>query len=355
MKMFIKYVYVSIVLMLVFSVFSIITKTDAMIEDVNSKLLDCKCSYVVKTDNILIYENDKINIISNNNEEIIEGDIIDHIIYNGNVYLLIKKEAYALYKVHNNSQLIERLGLNYDNVSDINIYNNEIVIVGKLNDNGVILFVSDKLKEKKEKIFEGDKYQEFTHVMVYYDNIYIGGIKSAHSLNPYYQNVGNVNDIKSFIFKLNDSLEIINSCYFNEGEEREKIKSIIKYNNGLSIMLLGENCYEYELSEDLKCINKRIISNHKLIEIETTKQQNNRHVYIYPCGEMTFLCYYNSEGQLQNFYELDGEYLDYYMNNGRINISYIKNEKTYKIKFFVKVVRTSNPYMLQMTKKCGHY
>lgn len=342
MKIMVKYIYVSIVMILVFVAFSIMSKAESFKEEVTTKVLEQRCSYIIKTELLTIYEDELIYIVNNNNIQKIKGNIVEHIIANDDIYMLVKDDYYYLYKVNNNSLQIDFMRLTLDTANDLDIYNNEVVVVGKLDDNASISIVNLNLKDEMLKTLNGEGYQEFTQIVVSSNYIYVGGIKSAHSNNEYYLNVGSSGELKSFIFQFNQLFEIVNSCYFNEGYNVETIKTIVNYNDGISVMLNSDKCYLYELSSNLECINKKEILNKRLIEIETTKLVNNNHIYIYPSGEMTLLCYYDSNHSLCTFYELEGEYIDHYMEKGHLHIYYNYDEATYKLNLSEYHIEYSN-------------
>lgn len=330
MKIIIKYIYTSIILIVVFSAFSIISKAESNITTYLNKIYNEPLIKYIETKDIKVYVKETEILIKNNQKETIINEIyLDHIKCEDNIYIIVKNEFIKLYKISSNINDIKSINIMYDKVNDLTIYKDSIILVGSINNNSVISKYDLELNEEDELIFTGEGYQEFTHLLIVDEYIYVGGIKSAHSNNDFYLNVGNINDVKSFIFVLNSSFDIENYCYFNEGSSLEKIKSMNRYNDGISIMFECDKLYLFEIDLDLKSCNKKEIKTKKLDEIYTGKKNNNTHLYIYQDSVITRICYYDYNNNLCDLYSFEGEYIDYFVKDGVLNIYYIFDDKVF--------------------------
>lgn len=217
-----------------------------------------------------------------------------------------------------------------DKVNDLIVYNNNIYLIGQLKNNLSIQIINEDLEKSNQLTFEGDGTQEGTCGLIYQNYIYVGGIKSAHTNNEYFKNVGNKGEIKSFVFKFDLDLNVIKQCYFNENEEKEELKSMIIYENKLSVLLSGSKEYIYVLNDNLELIEKDQVGDKLLTEVQTVKKNDCKHLMIKQKNKKTYLLYLDNN-MLNVLYTINGVYLDYQYINGLVTIYYHYDEKTYSV------------------------
>ena len=85
--------------------------------------------------------------------------------------------------------------------------------------------------------------------------IYLIGQKNGISEGSIFKNVGNDEDIKPFIIRMNSSFKIVNEFYINEKTKLEKIKNFA-FNSNISFTIetFDKRFFHYELDNELKLI-----------------------------------------------------------------------------------------------------
>lgn len=329
MKCIFKY-FIAITIFIIISSFkNINVNANTNIETNDTKVYNSEVSKYITNDKVIIIEKENtVYILKEQKEQKLNGSYIAHVLYENYIYLILFDNDYYIYKINDNTSNYQYQQLELNTVNDINIFNNNLIIVGSYNKNSAIFKYNLELNKIDEYIYDGDGYQEFTNILIY-DFIYVAGIKDAICNNDYYLNVGSSGQIKSFIFKLDDDFNIIDSCYFNELSDYETIRSIYKFNDSLSIMLEADELYLYEVDKELNSAKRKIIKTKKLDEIYTGKKNNNIHLYIYQDSVITRICYYNSDNKLTDIYSFEGEYVDYFVSKGVLYIYYNYNNKLY--------------------------
>lgn len=330
MKLVYKLIYLSIVLVVTLSAYKLISKAESNIETYDKKILNNSYDKYIECNDISVTVKDDVIRVNIDYSEIeLTGEYVTHIVYNDSIYLVVLDNDNYIYKINKSDRTSKYSLIDLDVVTEVNLFNNNLIIVGAVKNNAAIYKFNFDLIELDYRIFEGDGNQLFTHTLVDDENIYVGGEKTAHSTNENFKNVGNKGDIKSFIFLLDDDFTVINECYFNEAGSNETIRSMYFYNDLISVMLDGDELYLYEVNKNLEKATKSVIKTKKLNEIYTGKKQNNNHIFIYQDGELIKICYYDTENNLTVLHNFEGEYIDYIVENGVLFIYYNIDNKLY--------------------------
>lgn len=279
-----------------------------------------------------------------NNEEklIIEGIYFTSEISIDNNKLYLATSLY-LYIIDLDDYTYEKQIHNLHEVNDILINNNlNIYLIGSKNNDACILEITND--SMLEYNYGGDNYESFTKAKYIDDRLYLVGLKQAHSNNSPFLNVGNFDDMKSFITIIDINKEILDTYYFNQLTNYEKITSFNIYNQELYLILETSNmAYQYKLSKDLGLLELYQINEHyeKIYElISFNKKQQKIHMYLKEDhDELSILIYQNknrlaskklkTRGIIKNLNLIDGMLYIYVLTNSglmKINIyEYINN------------------------------
>lgn len=230
-----------------------------------------------------------------------------------------------------------------DEVADIILYNDSIVVGGEKNNNVCLEVFNSKFEFINEITLAGEGYQKCTNFLTMNNHLYLFGVKSAHTTNKYFSNVGNKGEIKSFIFSLDNEFNIENKCYLNEQLPNEKIIDAIIFNNNICLFLKAEKNYIMELDENLNLIYKTLNSFDNCKLIYSPKQKSDGYLLVVNKDYYFSILSYNSknyktiiniEGSYLNSKIIDGELIVYYVNNG---CTYKKIIKEYHINYINKL------------------
>lgn len=329
MKLIVKFVSISYILIIIFTSMYIYINAESNIDTKDTVIDNYELDYVIEFNDIFIKEIDNkifINTLIDSYEYL--GKIIDYSISENCYIIMYDNEDYCVLVV-TKEEVVKHELQEFNKINSIEYYNDSIYLVGEVNYNLLVVKYDLMFKIISKTNFDGDGYQEGTKILVSKDYIYIGGIKSAHTLNEYFLNVGNKGDTKSFIFKFDLNLNLVKTCYFNDEYNREIIASMVKFNDHISVLIEGKTKYSYELNEDLEIINQEDVEKNTILEIQTLKQRDAVHLYlIEQFNKITIINYNNNE--INKILTIPGKYLNYNYINGTFIIYYLYGEKTYK-------------------------
>ena len=115
------------------------------------------------------------------------------------------KSNYNEYEVTNDNELLYLLG-----------EENEDAVIKKLNDNNTFSVYC----------LYGTEYESFTSAIVFEDELYLTGVKDAHTKGEFYKNVGSINEIKTFSCKMSVMGAFSEFSFYNHGEKSEEARFI---------------------------------------------------------------------------------------------------------------------------------
>lgn len=234
-------------------------------------------------DNLYVYEYDlKIYVYNGKSIKIADGTLISIDCFENNIYILLTQNEeryiyiYDLEKEITNSFLVEN-GI----YQKIKVHSN-IYIIGSINNDAAILEYTDKGELVAHKNFGGSGEEEFTDLFFINDNIFITGYKDAISYDSCFNNVGNINEKKSFLVRIDKSFEIEKTFYFNNFKSTEKIRSFFYSGNSIHILLACDDLtIQYLFNTNLELISKYSLDNSEYEFIEEIKGVPNDSITLY--------------------------------------------------------------------------
>lgn len=214
-----------------------------------------------------------------------------------------------------------------DSPKAISLCNNSIIIGGSNNNNMSIEKYDETLQLLDNINYIGNGMQMCNQLICIDGYIYVGGIKDAISENKYFKNVGSKNEIKTFIFKLDEDLNLIKDAYFNELMEKEILKDLYQYQDNIGVVIQGDKNYNYVLDKNLNMVSRANIKENVHI-VQTNKKHGIGQLYLYQSPN-----YIKLEIQKNNIVETinmtEGTYINHYVNKGILYIYYLYNETIY--------------------------
>ena len=342
MKLIIKYISITYILVILFTTLFFYIKAESNIDVIDELVDETELDYIYEYNDLIVKEKDDYIYVNNSYEPISLGNIIKCVSTQMYTFVLYFDEMYYnIICFHedklNNTFIIET----FDVVNDIALYDKSIYLVGSINNNLQISEYSFDGDMLNETDYSGDGYQEGTNILVKDNYIYVGVVKSAHTLNDKFLNVGNKTDVKSALFKYDLNLEEVDYIYFNEGDKSERIASLLNFGSNISVMLQCDDVVVYEMNQDLDLLAKDVSKEKHIIELETLKEFVNPHIYVQNELKRIKLYYYNENRQtLIN--EINGDYINHLFNKGSLYIYYTYGNKTYKRKINEYHINYSN-------------
>lgn len=130
-------------------------------------------------------------------------------------------------------------------------FNNHLYLVGKKGCAGIILEYTNDLKEIMHYNYGENNDLEIMDIIKHKDNFYLACTKNAHSVDGQFQNVGNYNDIKTIIIKLNSRMNVEDILYLNNQEINEKPIFFKIQNEKIYFVISSQNKqYYYQVGFD---------------------------------------------------------------------------------------------------------
>lgn len=328
MKLTFKITSITIVVVLMAFMIKLFVKAESKIET-NQSIILKENEDNVNVENIINY-NDKHIIIKNDtillDKEIIKGNLIAHKINTNKLYLIVKDVKNYLYLIKDN-KITKQIEIIMDSPKAISLCNNSIIIGGSNNNNMSIEKYDETLQLLDSINYIGNGMQMCNQLICIDGYIYVGGIKDAISGNKYFKNVGSKNEIKTFIFKLDEDLNLIKDAYFNELMEKEILKDLYQYQDNIGVVIQGDKNYNYVLDKNLNMVSRANIKENVHI-VQTNKKHGIGQLYLYQSPN-----YIKLEIQKNNIVETinmtEGTYISHYVNKGILYIYYLYNETIY--------------------------
>lgn len=328
MKLTFKITSITIVVVLMAFMIRLFVKAESKIET-NQSIILKENEDNINVENIINY-NDKHIIIKNDtitfDKEIIKGNLIAHKINTNKLYLIVKDAKNYLYLIKDN-KITKQIEIIMDSPKAISLCNNSIIIGGSNNNNMSIEKYDETLLLLDNINYIGNGMQMCNQLICIDGYIYVGGIKDAISENKYFKNVGSKNEIKTFIFKLDEDLNLIKDAYFNELMEKEILKDLYQYQDNIGVVIQGDKNYNYVLDKNLNMVSRANIKENVHI-VQTNKKHGIGQLYLYQSPN-----YIKLEIQKNNIVETinmtEGTYINHYVNKGILYIYYLYNETIY--------------------------
>lgn len=189
----------------------------------------------------------------------IEGKINKYIYDDNNVIFTIKElNNDCIYKynlITSEKQLIDKLPII---VNDMVIYNDQLIIVGEEdNDACIYVYTKDGIQICKYQ-YGGIAKESFLRIKICNNYMYIIGQKNGISEGSIFKNVGNNDDIKPFIIKMNSSFKVVNEFYINIDTEYERLNNFdfdsFDGNISFTVETFDKRFFHYELDYELQLV-----------------------------------------------------------------------------------------------------
>lgn len=234
-----------------------------MIPNKNIKAEEEKYNYQQKEEVIL--ENINVDSMYNNetfqvgNEIYIKkyniiksGILVDYLETNEYIYIIYKNsDKCYLEQLNTSGETLKKETINQE-VKDACVLNKKIYLVGTRYNNATIFIYNENLEQETIYDYGGDGYEEYNHVEVVNDKLYLFGLKDGISHNSVFKNVGNVTDKKSFIVTLDDNYKIDKSLYINYQTSNEIISNIVLNNKIYFMVSTNNDKYQYRINNNLE-------------------------------------------------------------------------------------------------------
>lgn len=323
MKLIVKIIPVIIILLVMGFTTFFLTNAESVLEEGTTLVCESRVDNVIHYNDKEIIEDDNIIKI---NDITIKGKIKDYIIDNSDAYLLIHHQKDYIYKISNN-KIVQFKEIAMSNPRTLCQYQNSIIVGGSNQKQMTLIIYSLNLENNKKVVYDTNGFSECVKMTTIDNYLYLGGIKDAVFESTTFKNVGNVGEIKSFIFKLDSTFCLIKDAYFNELTSNEQILDMFDYQHSLGIVLRTSCDCQYLLDINLN-VKSRTAINKNSHYVLTNKKVDDGLVYISEKSE-----YFNLESLKDNKYNsiksVEGDYLNHYFQDGEVYIYYVREEKTY--------------------------
>lgn len=190
-----------------------------------------------------------------------------------------------------------------------------IYIVGSAVDKPTIIILDKNYNKQKIKSYQGEGYAAFTNVFIIDDTIVLLGEKDAYYNNDIFLNVGNKNDLKSFILTMDKTLKEKNIYHFNENRPIEKIVSY-EFQTTIDIILQSSTkSYYYSFDLDLNLVDYFLLDSNanNLGLVKTNKEK----LFIMS-NEESFKILLLEENRLKEIFSLNKSLINYNQVDGGI-------------------------------------
>lgn len=145
---------------------------------------------------------------------------------------------------------------------DITYFDGKVVVVGEELEDACIYVYQTDLQFIQRFCFGGEALERWIHIEQKEDMLFLFGEKEAYSKGSPFLHVGNVDDMKSFIVRLDKGFQMVNSFYVNEQTGYEIFFDISPIEEELTFIIQDEtNQYHlYRLDMTLQKIEKYNLS-----------------------------------------------------------------------------------------------
>ena len=259
MKKILQYGLISFLMMISFLNIEVEASSNEVFEVMTSKVTSASVNDEVHEvrDGYLFTNNNGINYYYNNIKILeLNEDYLCHVTDEDYLYLISKDfEKVNIRKINKTNKKVQKDTLEIDNPQSIKRINEELIIVGSKSSDAIISRYDLNLTYLHSYQYGGKGYEGFKEIYSDGNDYFLLGIKDAHSGNSPFSNVGNANEQKVFLTKINEQGIIIDTVYFNHQEEKEEILDSHFQKQMLVVKIkAGISNYLYYLNTDLHTI-----------------------------------------------------------------------------------------------------
>lgn len=234
-------------------------------EEVLFKYSDsCTKARIINDDYLAIEKKNK-SYLYNKTKNILlgEGSLVDSFIYNEVIYtIVIKDDTSLLYSYNTSTHDIDYISMDKTIINSYQVFNSDIFLLGTKSEDSYIAVINDDFEIDEEFNYGGKGYEEITNSFILDDHLCLCIYKSGISLDSEFINTKTKDDYVSIICELDSDFDVINTFYFNEEANIEKIEQINCSNSIIDIILKADsNKYYYSLDNSFKIITKELIEN----------------------------------------------------------------------------------------------
>lgn len=168
-------------------------------------------------------------------------------------------------------------------IYDITCYDEKIILVGRENNDACIYSFQKNLLLINKKCFGGKGYESFSKIFVIDENLLILGVKDAYSESSCFAHVGNPNERKCFLIKVNRKLEVADAFYINENTIDECIVDCYCDNKYISFLVKDDedSYHQYVINYDFEVVLKIDLGNFFPTSIYIIPYQNKENLVMY--------------------------------------------------------------------------
>ncbi|MBR6515777.1 MAG: hypothetical protein IKT40_02860 [Bacilli bacterium] len=244
------------------------------------------------------------------------------------IFMFCNEEHGArLYSFNKFNQSIDETYL--ENVYIAKIYNhqNQIYLVGKENNDGLLLVLDYDFNVTDKRVFYSNGDILVNNLFFVDDYYYITIYKSAIANNSEFINQGNIGEYKSILVSLDDGMSVDNVYYFNHNMQNEIIKNIFIKDEIIYLLLETLNSIHlYQLTKDFYVIDYRQLET--IHDYDIMPNYKNNSDYLIIDKESKELMRYSNQtlSSIFEFINVD-KLLDYRIYNGELYYYGIKDDQ----------------------------
>ena len=202
---------------------------------------------------------DHFEYLWGNNKSSIKGELLAHFISSNTLYVLVKDDVQRLIKI-NNGEIEKQIILDNELVINKIIYDHNLYLFGSLETTGIIIEYNDNLQEIKRYSYGTNNNLKFIDAIRHNNKWYITATKDGHSPNGEFRNIGNYDDTKTVLIRLNSKYMIDNVLYINNESKEEKPIFMEYYNESIYFVVRdsqSDYCYKTDLNFEY-CYNEGV-------------------------------------------------------------------------------------------------
>lgn len=306
------------------------------VTEVKATVLEERVDDIIYDDDYLIYLKNELITVKRFGRLIMEinaftGKVVSNDIY---IYLLVTSDnGYTIYQINRENGNVHIQILDDLVINDLAFYQEQILLIGSLGDDAYLGTYDKNLKNVQSRIWGGTGYEEFTHLKIMNEDIYVSCERDAHLQDSIFANIGSDGERKSLICKINSSLEIVKILYFNELMPNERVVSIHQYGKSLSVILYAGKYFQYVINEDLEITNRYAFKGQYSRFVSIPIKMNNPHHfgYINYSDENMELVIYENNQLKEMIYQLQGCFIKAVVDQGEVIIYYIEKNEIKKV------------------------
>lgn len=251
----IKYILIFVFCICFLNIFTkpLLAKQDINYEFVLEKkvnIQDDKKGVYYNSNLYLTYDNKVVDIYSTTGNIKLNTTYKDSLLKNTTLYLI---SSDTLFIINLNLLSYKTVELDFS-VNDIYV-DEYIFLVGHTFNNPCIYLYDNEGELIKSNVYQVDEYASFSYVEKVGNLYLLVGEKDAFFNHPDFLKVGNKNDLKTFAFLVDKTLQKVKDYFFNENTSNEIIYSCSIDNNINIILDTSSKQYFYQFDKELNLID----------------------------------------------------------------------------------------------------